>query len=316
MNVLITGGSGYIGGRLALHLKEAGNFNIFLGSRTKNINSQLLKDINYLELNWENEQNLIDACSDKISIVHTAGLNAQDSKNSFLDAYKVNTLNTAKLLNIAIKKGVKRFVYISTAHVYGAQLSGKINEYSPANSIQAYAASHKAAEDIVLNASKAGKIEGIVIRLSNSFGAPISKDVNCWNLLVNDLCFQGVTKKKLIINSSGLQMRDFVSMTNVVSSLRHILGLPSNSLGNGIFNVGSGFSSSVLEVTNNIAEVFFNNFNYKTSIEKKIQIGESPIKEKFFVYDNTKLLETGFIYEDNYELEIINLIQFIMKNFD
>ena len=49
MNVLITGGSGYIGGRLALHLKEAGNFNIFLGSRTKNINSQLLKDINYLE---------------------------------------------------------------------------------------------------------------------------------------------------------------------------------------------------------------------------------------------------------------------------
>ena len=315
MNVLITGSSGYIGGRLALHLMENKNLTIFLGSRTKNNKIKLLKNLNYVQINWEKEKKLIEACSDKHSIVHTAGLNAKDSEYSFVDAYKVNVLNTANLLNIAIQQKVKRFIYISTAHVYGSKLNGKINEDSVANSIQSYAASHKAAEDMVINAHLAGKIQGIVIRLSNSFGAPISADANCWSLLVNDLCCQGVTNKKLIINSSGIQKRDFISMNNTVKAIEHLLGIPNNSIGNGIFNVGSGFSSTIIEMAEYVAEIFHSHFNYKTDIIKKSIQDANPVKEKLFISDISKLRGTGFINDENARSEIINLIQFVKKNF-
>ena len=184
-----------------------------------------------------------------------------------------------------------------------------------ANSIQSYAASHKAAEDIVLNANKLGKIEGIVIRLSNSFGAPVSADANCWSLLVNDLCYQGVANKKLILNSSGIQKRDFISMNNTVRAIEHLLGIPNNQIGNGIFNVGSGVSSTIIEMAEYIAEIFHSHFNYKTDISKKTIHNANSIKEKQFIYDISKLKEVGFNNNENTRSEIINLIQFVKKNF-
>jgi UDP-glucose 4-epimerase len=315
MNILITGGSGYIAGRLSLYLKNSpSDYEVSLVSRRKDFTRP--NDISSIKLDWDNFNSLDEGCPNIDTLVHSAGLNAQECKNSFIDAYNVNTINTAKLLEYAINKGVKRFIYISTAHVYGSNLSGKINESYPANSFEAYAASHRAAEDLVLNAYHKGDIEGIVIRLSNSYGAPLSKEVNCWNLLVNDLCYMGVSKNKLIINSSGRQIRDFVPMGIVVRAIEHLICLPNNLIGNGIFNLGSGHSSSVIETAEKIAKVFLSEYNDVTRIYKKRHThSNAKTKNSFYIYDTSKLLNTGFTYEDISEVEIINLIKFIKTNF-
>jgi UDP-glucose 4-epimerase len=59
-----------------------------------------------------------------------------------------------------------------------------------------------------------GDIEGIVIRVSNSFGAPAHQHANCWMLLVNDLCRQAVSTGQMTLRSSGIRRRDFVTLTD------------------------------------------------------------------------------------------------------
>ena len=316
MNILITGGSGYIAGRLASHLINSDNdFKVVLASRQNNPNLPF-SEIKNFKIDWDSTENINYACSNIDIVIHAAGLNAQECKDSFLTAYKVNTINTAKILNAAIIKGVKRFIYISTLHVYGSNLNGNINENSFSNSIETYAASHKAAEDIVLNANLKESIEGVVIRLSNSYGAPASKIVNCWHLLINDLCYKGVTENKLTINSTGEQLRDFIPMQNVVRAIEHILCLSPKLLGNSIFNVASADSTSVIEIAEKVSKVFSDHFNYKPEIEVKEKTPANLEKGKNqFVIDISKLLSTGYNNEDTFEDEIINLINYVELNF-
>src|SRR5207245_1641136 len=104
-----------------------------------------------------------------------------------------------KLTDAAKRAGVRRVVYVSTAHVYGAPLAGVITEASCAVSLHPYATSHRAAEDVVRAAHERKTIEGVVIRLSNAYGAPVSEDANCWTLLVNDLCRQAARTKTMVL---------------------------------------------------------------------------------------------------------------------
>ena len=115
---------------------------------------------------------------------------------------------------------VKTFIYLSTAHVYGHPLSGSITETTTPNNQHPYATSHLAGEKALLFASGGGEIDGIVLRLSNIYGVPTHKNVDCWMLLVNDLCKQVVTTQRLVLRSSGAQRRNFLTMNDAFSNER------------------------------------------------------------------------------------------------
>ena len=119
--------------------------------------------------------------------------------------------------------GVPRFLYFSTAHVYGSSLEGTITEQTCPRNLHPYATSHLAGEQAVLEAAQRGAIRGVVFRLSNAFGAPVSSEVNCWMLLVNDLCRQAVTTGELALRTAGLQLRDFVTLEDVTRAVLHVL---------------------------------------------------------------------------------------------
>ena len=103
-----------------------------------------------------------------------------------------NGVATKRLVEAASRAGVKKFIYLSTAHVYASPLVGTITEQTLPNNSHPYASSHLAGESAVLNADERGVIQGVVMRLSNAYGAPMHKGVNCWMLVVNDLCRQAV----------------------------------------------------------------------------------------------------------------------------
>ena len=69
----------------------------------------------------------------------------------------------------------------------------------------------------------------MIIRLSNSYGAPISKDVNRWTLVVNDLCRQAITNRELKLKSSGEQHRDFIPISDALSAVNLLMKIPSNT---------------------------------------------------------------------------------------
>lgn len=113
---------------------------------------------------------------------------------------------------------------------------------------------HLAGEHAVMSANQRGQIEGIVLRLSNAFGAPLHKDVNCWMLLVNDLCKQAVQTRKLVLQTNGLQQRDFIGMAEVCRVIEHLAVGNGSYTQSSIFNVGSSVSQSVFAMAQSIQQ--------------------------------------------------------------
>ena len=243
-----------MGGRIAGHLQEAGH-TVILGSRHAVCAPEWLPGARVVRLDWDDAAALERSCQGVDSIVHAAGMNAQDCAIDPVAALSFNGVATARLVGAAVRAGVQRFIYLSTAHVYGSPLAGLITEETCPRNLHPYATSHLAGEHAVLNASQRKQIHGKVMRLSNAIGAPMHKDVNCWMLLVNDLCKQAVQTGKLVLQTSGLQQRDFVGMTEVcrVAEQLTVVGISASEQLD-IFNVGAGVSQSVLAMAHLIQQ--------------------------------------------------------------
>jgi UDP-glucose 4-epimerase len=230
---------------------------------------------------------------------------------------EVNAVATARLMQAAIRQGVKRFLYISSIHVYGNPLTGKVTEETKPNPVHPYAYSHRAGEDVVFSSHQSGEIEGIVIRLSNSYGAPADKGTNCWMLLANDLCCQIANTSKIILKSSVSQRRDFISITDACRAITHLLQLPTEKLKDSLFNVSGLWSPTILEMAQRVAE------RAKLITGKRFQIGHSSDLSTENVehldFRMKKLTDTGFSLSAGaiIDEEIDRLIRFCltyMKN--
>jgi UDP-glucose 4-epimerase len=311
--ILITGGFGYLGGRLAQFLALQENYELLLGSRSQIQPPSWLLQAKVVQTPWDLPQGLEKICSGVDTIVHLAGMNAQDCATDSAAAVEVNAIATASLLEAAIRQKVKRFIYLSTVHVYGSPLVGVITEEAKLAPVHPYASSNRAGENVVLTSLKSKKIEGIVIRLSNAYGAPADRGANCWMLLVNDLCRQVVTSKKIILRSSGLQKRDFISLYDVVRAIKYFIELPLDKFGDGIFNLGGEASYRILDLAELIAVRCEAMFGYMPEIERpESDHGESSPE---FSYQIEKLKNSGFRLNGNIGNEIDEMLRFCHKNF-
>ena len=116
-NILITGGFGYVGSRLATYLNSNG-FNIFLGSRNINSKNSWDSGFNIKCTNWESEKSIIESCENMDIVIHAAGTNAFDSQMNPVTALQVNGINTGKLMQASILNFVNQFIYISNIRCY------------------------------------------------------------------------------------------------------------------------------------------------------------------------------------------------------
>lgn len=246
--ILITGGFGYVGSRVAQVIAAQPDTHVILGSREHKSPPAWLPGASTVATPWSDDDGLKRACSKVDTVLHLAAMNEVDALSNPVGALEMNGVNSVRLLEAAKSEGVASFIYLSTAHVYAAPLSGHIDESTLPRPRHPYASSHRAAEDAVLAAYDEGKITGIVLRLSNGFGAPAHAGVNRWTLLINDLCRQAVMHRKLTMRSSGLQRRDFVTLHDVGRAFCHVIDLPVNKIGNGIFNVGGAWSPRIIDM--------------------------------------------------------------------
>lgn len=312
VRVLITGGLGFIGGRLAQHLQQNGH-QVIIGSRKATRVLGWLPHAAVAAIEWNDDASLQRVCEDVDVVVHAAGMNANDCAADPVGAITFNGVGTARLLAAAILSGVQRFIYLSTAHVYASPLVGVITEEICPRNLHPYATSHLAGEYSVLAANQRGQIEGIVLRLSNVFGAPAHKDVNCWMLLMNDLCRQALQTNRMVLHSSGLQQRDFISMQQVCRvvedfCVRDVLALPFN-----LFNVGSGRSQSVLQMAHLVQErcLHFTGVKPELSHREKGPDEQTEVLE----FSPTRLENAGIVVEHDNNAEIDRLLAFCRDSF-
>lgn len=299
--ILITGGFGYLGGRIAVALTREPNIRVRLGSRKAKSAPDWLPTAETVAIDVLERNSLSGAMRDVQAVVHLAAMNENECVADPGKAVLVNTLGTLNVLRAAINAGVERFIYFSTAHIYGAPLVGHLTEATLPRPIHPYAITHHAAEDFVLAAHDEKKITAIVVRLSNAFGAPTHSDVDRWTLLANDLCRQAVQTRKTVLRSSGLQQRDFIPLEDVGRAVGHLLGLTREACGDGLFNLG-GASSSIWEMTQRIAARCKVVFGFRPEIVRpEPAVGEQV---RSLRYDCEKLQRTGFRLKGIVEQEL------------
>lgn len=303
--ILVTGGLGYVGGRVSRFLSGKKDVEIIITTRKKRaVFPKWIKKRNILEVDMSLNSDLYKACEGIDCIVHFAGMNEIECARNPEKALEVNAGNTYRLLQAAVQQKVKKIIYFSTAHVYGYPLAGEISENSATQPAYNYAITHKLAEDYVLKESLNGSIKGTIFRLTNGVGSPINKEANCWMLVVNDLCKQVVLNHKMKLHSHKLTQRDFVAITEVCSIVSH--ALVDDMLNNEIINISSGVSLTLEELTSIIADESSKLFDFRPEVDFRQSLNFEHI-EKLSI-SSKKLKNFGYCINSDLSNEIRNLL--------
>lgn len=316
MKILITGGRGYISSCLGEFLLKAG-YDILLASRDmSNDYSHTPPGAAMTQIVWGDEDSLNKICTGIDVVIHAAGMNKKDSSDSPFDAFMFNGVATANLIKAAVAKGVRQFIYLSTYDIYSNPLIGEIVESSCPCNPHPYATSHRAGEDVVIAAGQQRLLESVVLRISNGFGTPTRKEVDCWSLFVNDLCRQAVQTKKLSIRSNAGQLRNFIPVNEICGIIGGLITKPINktlSGGQNLINIGSDLNMSLLEMAEIIQYRCLKVLGLHTEIiydqEKLIR----PITQ--FSFNLSRLHNLGYKTQFDMHSEIDDLLVFCQKNF-
>ena len=311
MKILITGGFGYVGSRLGMHLASSPQNHIYLSSRSVRHRPGWLSQGGVVQLNWDDKTSLAKACKNMDVIVHTAGMNAQECFKNPAIAFKVNGENTENLISAALRNKVSKFLYLSTSHVYSSSLTGVITEDSVISNSHPYATSHVEGEKAVIAGHQKSYMQTIVVRLANSFGPPSNPKVDCWNLVVNDLCKQAVVDKKLVIKGPSGTLRNFITLTDVCLALEYLINENEIYDEPTICNLG-GQTKSILEIASLIKKAFLINKGIKLSL---VELSKNFIQDQHLDFRSQVLENRGFRNSTSFDKEVTDLINFCELHF-
>lgn len=312
--VLVTGGLGYIGGRVIAYLINHG-YQVTLTSRRSPDQIPALFWPEADVIQWNPSGHVVPDLSGFYAVIHLAAANEIISGNEPLRAIDDTIKGTVNILKAAKNAAIKTFIYMSTIHVYGSPLIGNVTEELITRPVHPYAITHKAAEDFVLAARARSDMNAIVFRLSNSFGPPVWPGVDRWSLLVNDLCRNVVNTGKLQLLSDGTQVRDFITLTDVCAALGHFLKLDKPASLDGLFNLGGKKTISIIGMTRKIADQY-KKLTGKTAVIERPEPAESkkPIQEEFS-FSIHHLESTGFHLSGSIEEELNSMLNFCQEHF-
>ena len=305
--LLITGGLGYVGGRVATHLREHyPSMPIRLMTRRQRSSAAWADSFQVVEGDVLDSDSLRRATEGVKTVIHLAASNEIESARDPARALDITSKGTLEILEIAQEAGVTRFVYMSTFHVYGAPDGSPVTEETLPRPSHPYAITHYAAEQFVAMFQGRGTLETLTFRLSNGYGTPMDLGVDRWTLVFNDLCRRAAEEGRLVLASSGRPQRDFISLRDVGRTVQHFLSMPSKAWGNGLFNLGGECSMPIMDLANHIAHVY--EAQYGRPLPITTGSGDSPDSWHPVRFSIEKLKSTGFAPEHNLKDEILRTL--------
>ncbi|MEW5937849.1 MAG: NAD-dependent epimerase/dehydratase family protein [Candidatus Thermoplasmatota archaeon] len=240
MKYLVTGSSGQLGSYLVEELVRAGN-------RTVGID---LCISGYREV--DRHTMLGDICDPELCrqvmggadvVIHAAAqVSVVDAvKDPVADA-RTNIMGTLNLLNAAVEHGVGRFIYISSAAVFGNPRYLPIDEGHPVSPISPYGVSKLAAERYALAFQQTYELPVVAIRPFNIY-SPRQDPDNPYSGVISIFARRLKEGRPPIIYGDGSQTRDFVHAKDVVQAI--VLAATSKYATGHAFNIGTGRQLSI-----------------------------------------------------------------------
>lgn len=262
--VLVTGGAGFIGSHIVDNLMEEG-FDVTVidnldTGRIENIaHHQNKKSFHFIRGDIRDLDLVKKTMKDIDAVFHEAAL--ASITRSVKDPILTNDINvggTVNLLKASSDLGVKRFIFASSAAIYGdANLPVK-KEGASLNPTSPYGVSKLAAEKYVQVFHRAYNLETVCLRYFNVYGPRQSFDVKgTYGGAITIFTNRLLKNMPPIIYGDGEQTRDFIFIQDVVEA--NMLALSSKNAAGEVFNVGTGKGISV----NQVAEVLKDLMNKK-----------------------------------------------------
>lgn len=174
MSVLVTGGAGYIGAHMLLALQDAGEAAVALDNLSTGAQWLIPEGTPLIVADAGDKAALKKVFKEHNvrEVIHFAGsILVPESIKHPLDYYANNTGQTHALLAACVEAGVKRFIFSSTAAVYGTPERAPVSEQSEIHSITPYGASMAMSERILEDAAAAHRISYMTLRYFNVAGA-------------------------------------------------------------------------------------------------------------------------------------------------
>jgi UDP-glucose 4-epimerase len=272
--VLVTGGAGYIGSHMVLALAEAGESVVVIDNLTTGF-SALLPEGVPLFIGDAADENLVEGvitAHGVESIIHFAGsVVVPDSMRDPLAYYRNNTMTTRSLLTAAVKCGVDRFIFSSTAAVYGNPDQVPVPESAPTRPLSPYGSSKLMTEIMLHDTAAAHGMNYVVLRYFNVAGADPKGRIGLATLGATHLlkiAVEAATEQRAKIDVFGTDyptpdgscIRDFIHVSDLAQAHRAALSYLRGGGASVTLNCGYGRGYSVLETIEAVRRVSGRNF--------------------------------------------------------
>ena len=268
-NILITGGAGYIGSHASKNLKQGGynpiTFdNLVTGWRDAVQFGPFVKG----DLLFQEDLDRVFANWNPIAVMHFASLS--EVGNSCLNPeiyWRNNVVGSLNLLQSMVKANCQYLVFSSTCSIYGENNEMVVNEDTPTNPINPYAASKRAIEDMITGFVEVHGLKVIRFRYFNVAGSDPEGKIGEFHRPETHLIptvLETIKAEKGSIEifgddyptADGTCIRDYIHVEDIVQA--HILGLENllgGCRGGGVYNLGNGKGYSVREVINSCLKI-------------------------------------------------------------
>jgi UDP-glucose 4-epimerase len=306
--VVIPGGTGYAGGRIVEHLARRG-WRVRVTSRSRTTWPGSSSDhIEVIRLDENAPQARTECLRTAKAVVMLAGADESRSQANPAGAVRATCEQCMAWLQASHDAEVERFVYFSTVQVYGAPGEAVLSEDTEPRPIRPYATTHLAAELFTQAAHRAGGRSAVIFRLSNSFGAPVWPGIDQWPLLLNDLARQAVLDRRLVLKSDGLQARDFIPLSDVGRAVAWALERDARGAEAEVYNLGSGRSTTILEMTLRLAQRCETVLGFLPPISRAPD--RSHVTDGTFSLATDRLARAGFAPQGDWDAELDGLLRF------
>jgi UDP-glucose 4-epimerase len=272
MSVLVTGGAGFIGSHTCVELIEAG-YDVVVADNLVNSSEESLrrveritgKPVKFYELDVSDRaglEALFEENGDVGAVIHFAGLKAVgESVAKPLEYYANNLTCTMTLLDVMRRRGVRNFVFSSSATVYGEPASVPVSEDFPTSAASPYGATKVFIERILRDICAVDRaFNAAVLRYFNPIGAHrsglIGEDPNgIPNNLVPYIAQVAVGNLERVRvfgddypTPDGTGVRDYIHVVDLARGHVAALKKLDDDCGEFVCNLGTGRGYSVLEV--------------------------------------------------------------------
>jgi UDP-glucose 4-epimerase len=267
--ILVTGGCGYIGSHVVRQLSEAGHQVVVYDNLSTGFRDALVNGEELIQADLADHDSLQEVFRQHrfSTVLHfAAAIVAPESVLQPLKYYGNNSRNTLALLEACVRFGVQRFIFSSTAAVYGLPAGGSASEESPQAPINPYGRSKLISEWMLRDVAAAHDLQYVALRYFNVAGADpqarMGQRTPEATHLIKVACQAALGQRSQVAiygtdypTPDGTGIRDYIHIEDLAAAHLSALQYLREGGASTAMNVGYGRGSSVREVLAMVKQV-------------------------------------------------------------